>query len=275
VRQATTWGRPNGVSCSVGVPNKNPDRLVNTESDHGEIRASWGDRIDPAEWELYRRVIAEARGAGVLFAFGGAFATAVYTGELRNTKDFDFYIYPQDKEAMVSAITRAGLQDLYDSRSYDRAWIYRASAGEVIVDAIWAMANLRAQVDELWLTRGPEVIIHGERIRAIPIEELIWGKLYVLQKERSDWTDVFSLIDARPGSIEWQRLEQRLGQDLPLLAGALSVFSWLAPDRVQEIPKFLWAHLGLATPSSTADPDTARARAALLDSRPWFRLRDR
>jgi hypothetical protein len=217
----------------------------------------------------------EARSAGVRFAFGGAFATAVYTGELRNTKDFDFYICPEDRERMIAAIGRAGLHDLYDRSSYDRAWIYRASAGDVIVDAIWAMANSRADVDELWLTRGPEVVIQGERIRAIPIEELIWSKLYVVQRERCDWGDVFGLIDAQPRQIEWQRLEERLGEDVPLLTGALSVFSWLAPDRVQDIPKFLWARLGLATPRSGTDPERTRERAALLDSRPWFRLHDR
>jgi nucleotidyltransferase DUF2204 len=240
-----------------------------------DVRLGWQDSIDPAEWRVYERVVQEARSAGVRFAFGGAFATAVYTGRLRNTKDIDFYVLPEDRDAMIGAITRAGLHDYYERLPYDRKWIYRGTTGDVIVDAIWAMANLRASVDEHWLTAGPEVTVRGERMRAIPIEELIWSKLYVLQRERSDWGDVLNLIDARADAIEWDRLLSRLGEDAPLLAGSLSVFRWLAPDRARDIPEPIWTRLGLALPQPNTDPNVTPRRAALLDSRPWFRRQNR
>jgi hypothetical protein len=224
---------------------------------------------------VYQRVIREARSAGVPFAFGGAFGTAVYTGHLRNTKDFDFYIRPQDRDAMIAALDRAGLRDYYEHLPYDRRWIYRASSGEVIVDAIWAMANLRARVDDEWLTAGPVVIIQGERIRALAVEELIWSKLYVLQRERSDWGDVLNLIAAQASNIEWSRLVDRLDEDAPLLAGALSLFGWLAPDRARHIPETIWRRLGVAIPQPSADPDVTSRRASLLDSRPWFHQANR
>ena len=236
-----------------------------------QVRLEWQEHIEPAEWTVYQRVVTQARSAGLPFAFGGAFATAVYTGQLRNTKDFDFYIRPADTEAMIGAISRAGLRDHYDRLPYDRKWIYRASEDGVIVDAIWARANLRTTVDEEWLSAGPEVTIRGERLRAIPIEELIWTKLYVLQRERSDWGDVFNLMDAQAPSIEWDRLIVRMGTDQPLLAGALSVFAWLAPDRAVDIPDAVWCRLGLSRPKDDPDPDLSPERAALLDSRPWFR----
>ena len=230
----------------------------------------WGQRIPPDEWRVYQNVIRHAREAGVRFAFGGAFATAVYTGEFRNTKDFDFYVTPADRDRMIAAVARAGLADHYERLSYDRQWIYRASRGDIIVDTIWAMANQRATVDEGWLTRGPEVTILGERLRAIPVEELIWSKLYVLQRERCDWTDVFNLLDARAESVDWTHLIARLEDDAPLLAGALDVFAWVAPDRVAAIPQEVRSRLGLRSSPPTADPESSRARANLLDSRPWF-----
>lgn len=245
-----------------------------TVANDPEVRLAWEDRVDPAQWEVYRRVVQEARRAGVRFAFGGAFATAVYTGKLRNTKDFDFYILPEDRQAMIGAVARAGLQDYYERLPYDRKWIHRSSSGDVIVDVIWAMANLRAWVDAHWLTAGPEVTMHAERIRAIPIEELIWSKLYVLQRERSDWGDVLNLIDARADTIDWDRLITRLADDAPLLTGALALFGWLAPDRARDILEPVWSRLGLARPERTPDPEVTRRRAALLDSRPWFRDRD-
>lgn len=239
---------------------------------HGvETRPTWEDQIADLEWSVYQRVIQEARAAGTRFAIGGAFATAAYTGELRNTKDLDLYILPKDREAMKQAISRADLQDYFERLPYDPSWIYRAIRGDVIVDAIWAMANLRAFVDERWLTHGPEVIIRGERLRPIPIEELIWCKLYVLQRERCDWGDVLNLINARADAIEWEHLLYRLADDAPLLAGAMSVFGWLAPARTRNIPAPIWQRLGLRPPEPESETEVTRTRANLLDSRPWFR----
>jgi hypothetical protein len=229
----------------------------------------WGETIPQREWSVYQRVMEQARSKSIPFAFGGAFATAVYTGRLRNTKDFDFYILPAHREAMKEAIIGAGLRDYYEQLPYDRSWIYRGNIDDIIVDAIWAMANHRAQVGPEWLSRGPEVIIRGERLRAIPAEELLWCKLYIIQRERCDWPDVFNLLDARVASIDWDYLLGRLAADTPLLAGALAVYAWLAPDRIRDIPGGVWIRLGLALPS-IRDGDVSRARADLLDSRPWF-----
>src|SRR5207245_7113429 len=97
----------------------------------------------------------------VPLAIGGACCTAHYTEVWRNAKDLDLYILPQHREQMIAAITRAGLTDYFDEKPYDRSWIYRAHAGESIVDAIWAMANRRAEVDERWIC-GPRISIRGE-----------------------------------------------------------------------------------------------------------------
>jgi hypothetical protein len=232
----------------------------------------WSHRLPDEEWQVYQRVMHEARGLGVTFAFGGAFGTAVYTGELRNTKDFDFYVLPSDRDTMIDATRRAGLADHFERLQYDRSWIYRASDGDVLVDVIWAMANQRADVDASWLSRGPQVGIRGERLRAIPIEELIWSKLYVLQRDRTDWGDVLNLIAAQAGAIDWKHLLNRLGSDTPLLAAALCIFAWLIPSRAQVIPATVWQRLGLQAPQpATEDHADTRARADLLDSRPWFR----
>ncbi len=237
---------------------------------HRPVAPEWESRIPEQEWQVYRRVMHEARAAGVQFAFGGAFATAVYTGELRNTKDFDFYVLPEDRDTMIEAITRAGLEDYFERLPYDRGWIYRASRGDVLVDVIWAMANRRATVDRDWLSRGPVVRIRGEQMRPIPIEELIWAKLYVLQRDRCDWGDVFNLIAAKADSIDWGRLLSRLAEDAPLLGGALSVFAWLDPEGARYIPRQVLSQLGVK-PATGRYPVPPHSRAALLDSRPWFR----
>jgi hypothetical protein len=236
------------------------------------LRPPWEGRIPDADWAVYHQVIREVRLTGIRFAFGGAFATAVYTGQLRNTKDFDFYVLPEDRERMKEAISRAGLQDYFEQLPYDRSWIYRASQGDVIVDAIWQMANDRALVDPEWLSQGPEVSVRGERLRAIPVEELIWSKLYVLQRQRSDWGDILNLIDAQAGAIDWDHLSNRLADDLPLLSAVLLVYGWLAPDRAGDIPAAVWSCLALQPPCRDPSQELPRWRANLLDSRPWFRV---
>jgi hypothetical protein len=242
------------------------------EVTQGPLTQPWSNRLPDEEWRVYERVVHEARRSGVQFAFGGAFATAVYTGELRNTKDFDFYIQPRDLDAMKAGISRAGLTDHFERLAYDRTWIYRASHGDVLVDVIWAMANQRAVVDSLWLSRGPLVEIRGEQMRAIPLEELIWAKLYVLQRDRTDWGDVLNLLSAQTASIDWDHLMNRLGDDTPLLGAALLVFAWLDPDRARSIPDQVWNQLRIAPASGEGQNMVdSRARAALLDSRPWFR----
>jgi hypothetical protein len=245
--------------------------VVTPASDRADVQP-WSHRLPDEEWRVYQRVMQEAERLGVTFAFGGAFATAVYTGELRNTKDFDFYVLPSERDTMIEATRRAGLADYFERLQYDRSWIYRASDGDVLVDVIWAMANQRADVDASWLNRGPQVEIRGERLRAIPIEELIWSKLYVLQRDRTDWGDVLNLIAAQAGAIDWTHLLNRLGSDTPLLAAALGIFAWLTPGRAQVIPLTVWQRLGVQAPQpGTEDPAGTRARAALIDSRPWFR----
>ena len=231
---------------------------------------TWPQEIPEGQWRVYQRVLDEVRSQGLRFALGGAFALATYTGLWRNTKDLDFFILPQDRQTMVEALKRCGLGDYYDQLPYDRGWIYRASNGEVIVDAIWAMANRRAWVDQAWLSRGPEVKLRGESVRIVPPEEMIWSKIYVLQRERCDWPDVLNLIHAVGLNLDWQHLLGRLGDDKPLLRGVLSVYAWLCPGRSESLPPWLWERLSLPRADPGASPEVDRARVNRLDTRPWF-----
>ena len=236
---------------------------------HTHQQTEWSRLVPDAEWQLYGEVIQTARARGIPFALGGAFALATYTGYWRDTKDLDVYVLPQDRERMIEVVTGVGLSDFFDQKPYDRWWIYRAANGCAIVDVIWAMANRRAQIDDLWLS-GPEVNIRGELVRVLPAEAALWDKLYIMQRDRCDWPDVMNLIYSAGADIDWEYLLRRIGDDAPLLAGALSVFRWMAPGRAQCLPGWLWGRLGLpAMPDGQLTEIDAR-RVSLLDSRPWF-----
>lgn len=222
------------------------------------------------QWVVYESVIKEARARGLQFALGGAFGLATYTGRWRNTKDLDIYVLPHSREAMIQVLTKAGFQDYYDQLAYDRSWIYRGIHEGAIVDVIWAMANHRAEVYESWLLRGPELDIHGETVRVVSAEEMLWHKLYVLQRERCDWPDVLNLLYATGDTLDWEYLLGRLGKDTPLLAGVLCVFQWLAPGMARRLPPWLWTRLNLPAPATDSIADVDWDRVKLLDTRPWF-----
>ncbi|HWQ53863.1 MAG TPA: nucleotidyltransferase [Bryobacteraceae bacterium] len=226
--------------------------------------------ISDEQWSVYRQVIAQAREKGIPFALGGGLAVSVYTGHWRESKDLDIYILPHDRDSMIDITRRVGLVDYFDQRPYDRTWIYRSCSNEVIVDLMWAMANHRAPVDESWLLYGAQVNVNGEHLRVLPVEEMIWDKLYVLQRDRCDWPEAMKLIYAAGPTLDWEHLLERMGEDLPLLAGVISVFRWICPGRAHAFPRWIWERLELSAPQPGTAPDTDRSRVELLDRRGWF-----
>lgn len=235
-----------------------------------DLQASWPAHIPDEQWETYRKIIRLAKDRRLHFSLGGAFAMAAYTSRWRNSKDMDIYVQPADRDAMVEVLTAAGLDDFYERLPYDRGWIYRGCRGDVIVDVIWAMANRRAHVDSTWIEEGPLVKVRQEWVRVVPPEEMIWAKLYVLQRDRCDWTDDLNFLHAVGPTLNWNHLFDRLGDDAPLLGGLLMIFAWLSPRRARELPPWLWERLRMPGPPRQGSDEQEAGRARLLDSRPWY-----
>lgn len=232
------------------------------------LRFNWTKAVSEEQWAIYSRAIEAVRSAGVQFMLGGGFALAAFTGRWRDTKDIDFYILPQDRDKVVAALSKAGFEDYFDERPYDRKWIYRSIRSGVIVDIIWAMANQRAQVDQAWFERAAGLELCGQSLKIVPPEELMWCKLYIMQRDHCDWTDVFNLLYAVGPKLDWAHLIERLEEDTPLLKGMLNVYGWLCPKYVLRLPKELWRLLGVSAPKPISRPKRNHIR--LLDSRGWF-----
>jgi len=199
---------------------------------------------------------------------GGGFAMASYTGRWRNTKDIDFYIEQSECERAVAALSKAGFTDYFDTLAYDRKWIYRSTRDGVIVDIIWAMANQRAQVDRQWFENAPLIEIRGESLKVVPVEEFIWCKLYILQRDHCDWTDILNVLFAVGPRINWDHLLDRLDEDWPLLKALLTLYGWLCPRRAALLPESLRQRLQVDRPAPQQKRRFDRIR--LLDSRDWF-----
>ncbi len=205
------------------------------------------DMLSASQLDVYKAVVDGALEDEIPFAVGGSLCMALYAGSVRPSRDLDIYVTPETKDRVIALLTRLGFADLHQLRPYDRSWIFRSTFGEDIVDVIWAMANHRTDVDDDWIQQGPVVDFTGRPLRLIPIEELIWSKLYVLQRDRCDWPDIINLIGHRAHDIDWSRLRRRIAEDGPLLQAVLSVYAWIRPG-------------------TNADQDRAR----LIDSREWL-----
>ncbi|MFL6417595.1 MAG: nucleotidyltransferase family protein [Bryobacteraceae bacterium] len=242
--------------------------MTGTLQEHVSRCASWAQRFPPEQWTLYSRVIAAADDCHLKFAVGGGLAAATYCGQWRNTKDLDLYTFESDRQQLIALLSSLGFTDYFDQKSYDRRWIYRAWKDGTIIDVIWSMANRRASVDDHWL-KGPEVEIDGHTVHLLAPEEMIWNKLYVLQHDRCDWPDVFTVLYSIGADLDWHHLVNRVGEDAALLAGLLSTFVWLCPTHANSFPSWLWAKLGLPAPRPISALSPGQ-RADLLDSRAWF-----
>lgn len=229
----------------------------------------WVDLIPSSQWLVYQRLLRGAMARRIPFALGGTFATATHTGCWRDTADMDFYVLPADRERVIELTQDIGLQDVYDRYPYDREWTYRATDGNVIVEAIWTMRNHRAEVDPQWLERSNEVDLRGMKVRVCSPEEVVWVKLYVLMNERCDWPDVLNYLRYCAATLDWHYLLNRLGEDAPLLGAVLCLFSWISPGRTSTIPEWLWERIGLRVPAVTSGGDNLR-HAGLLSARNWY-----
>ncbi|MGN6553155.1 MAG: nucleotidyltransferase [Verrucomicrobiota bacterium] len=232
------------------------------------LQFKWARAINSEQWELYRAAMNAVRAAGIPFMLGGGFSMAIYTGRWRNTKDIDLYIRQEDREAAAAVLAGIGFQDYFRQLPYDRKWIYRSTRDGVIVDLIWGMANQRAQVDDHWFSAAPAISFKGESLSVIPIEEFVWCKLYIMQRDHCDWTDVLNVLYAAGPEINWDHLLWRLEDDWPLLKALLSVYGWLCPRQAILLPAALRERLRLEPPE--IPKHQKRDRIRLLDSRNWF-----
>lgn len=239
-------------------------------------------QVPAAQWGIHSRVLRRADELGLPLAIGGGFAYSHYAQRWRDTKDLDLFVLPADRDRFVDLLSSEGLEDFHDAIPYDRGWIYRSRRDGTIIDVIWQMANRRAVVDSSWFERAVMLDVRDARMRLVSVEDLIWTKLYVMQRDRCDWPDLLSILAARVDEVDWTQLLRRAGPDGALLGGLVSTFAWLCPAQAARIPRPVWGKLGLVRPKGidlptsserpveAAGADVTSQRMRFLDTREWF-----
>jgi hypothetical protein len=188
--------------------------------------------LEPGTADFYRQTIQILCKADVPFLVGGAYALAVWTGIVRHTKDFDLFVRPRDCTPALEALAQAG----YRTEFTFTHWLGKAFRGEDYIDVIFSSGNGIARVDDEWFAHARAAEVLGLPVHLCPLEETIWSKGFVMERERYDGADIAHLIRAHGQHLDWQRLLRRYGADWRVLLGHLVLFGYIYPGERSKIP---------------------------------------
>ena len=196
---------------------------------------------------------------GIQFLVGGTFAFTQYTGVVRPTKDLDLFVTPEDLDRTLRSLRDAGFETTVPFPH----WLAKAKSPELSMDLIFSSGNGVARVDADWFRYAADVVLYGIPVKLSPIEELIWSKSFVMERERFDGADVMHLIRARGHVIDWPRLIARYGDYRLVLAAHLLLFHFAYSDADQLMPRAVLDEV-LADLSPPATEETRVCYATLL-----------
>ena len=224
--------------------------------------------LDPTAAELYRRVMRILEEGGVRFLVGGAYAYAHYTGIVRHTKDFDIFIHPRDLRQAMGLMEAAG----YPTELKFPHWLAKAHHGEYFVDLIFSSGNGVARVDNLWFVHAPEAEVLGVRARLVPVEEMIWSKGFIMERERYDGADVAHLLHSAAENLDWERLLERFGRHWRVLLAHLILFGYIYPAESGRIPRHVMQTLcsRLGVELHHPDQDDPHCRGTVLSRQQYL-----
>lgn len=198
-----------------------------------------GQNIPEDTLHFYQNVLRELNQAAVPYLVGGAFALNHYAGIERPTKDLDLFIHLNDYDDIRDALEEANLQV---ELTYPH-WLAKVHHEEDFVDLIFNSGNGIAEVDDLWFEYAIPVELFGISTRLCPVEETIWSKAFIMERERFDGADIAHLILARGKTIDWERLLKRFDEHWRPLLSHLTLFGFIYPAQRNIVPGWVMSTL--------------------------------
>jgi hypothetical protein len=207
---------------------------------------------DPAA-DFYIDALKKLQDTGIPFLVGGAFAFSHYSHVPRDTKDVDIFVRPDDCPRVLEAFAKFG----YQTEMAFPHWLGKIYADNHFIDVIFSSGNGLARVDDLWFDHAPRTNVLGVIVRLSPVEEMIWSKSFILERERFDGADVMHLLRETGPSLDWPRLLMRFGDYWRVLLSQLILFGFVYPDKRQNVPQWvmdeLIRRLGVSRPNLQND----------------------
>jgi hypothetical protein len=194
---------------------------------HGEF---W---IPEAEREVYRLALTTLNREGVPFIVSGLYALYEYTGIYRQTKDLDIFVQPQHVVEAARVLRGAGFRPHLEQSH----WLAKAMHGDKQIDIIYGTGNGLSFIDADWFAHSRAGILAGTQVRVAPPEELLWHRLFVSERHRSDVSDILHLILTRGDEFDWDRLLRRVDGHWRLLLAQVHLYDFVYPGHRARIPQ--------------------------------------
>lgn len=188
--------------------------------------------LDPDSRDFYVHTLCTLRDAQIPFLLGGAYAFERYTGIVRHTKDLDVFVRPADVERALATLAEAG----YHTELTFPHWLGKAYSGDNFVDLIFKSGNGVSEVDDAWFAHAEDDEVLGVGVKLLPAEEMLWTKLFIMERERFDGADVAHLLRARADRFDWPRLLKHVGDQWRVLLSHLILFGFIYPSERDRIP---------------------------------------
>src|SRR6478672_3053199 len=182
--------------------------------------------MDPASRAFYRDALGSLDREGVDYLVGGAYSFSRYTGIERHTKDFDIFVRQEDAQQALDSLARAG----YLTEFTFPHWLGKAFCGESFVDV-------------MWFTHSTKAVVLDIPVLLCPVEETIWSKAFVMERERYDGADIAHLLRGSGREMDWQRLLDRFGPQWRVLLAHLVMFGFIYPSERDVIPDWILGEL--------------------------------
>src|SRR5216117_4004204 len=193
---------------------------------------------DPAA-DFYTDALGKLQNTNIPFLVGGAFALSHYAHVPRETKDIDVFVKAEDLQSVLDAFERLG----YQTEVPFPHWLGKIYAGSHFMDVIFNSGNGVARVDDLWFDHAPRTNVLGILVRLSPVEEMIWSKSFIQERERFDGADVLHLLRETGPSLDWPRLLMRFGDYWRVLFSHIILFGFVYPDKRQNVPTWVMEEL--------------------------------
>lgn len=216
----------------------------------------------PGAREFYLRTMQVLQQADLAFLVGGGYALAHYTGIERQSKDFDIFVRRADYDGVMAALAAAG----YQTELTFPHWLGKASCEHGYVDVIFNSGNGIAAVDDAWFEHAAGGTVLGMPARLCPVEEMIWSKAFIMERERFDCADIMHLLLACAKVLDWARLVNRFAMHWRVLLSQLCLFGFVYPSERARIPDWVLKALmaRLERELSTPPPGERVCRGTLL-----------
>jgi len=104
------------------------------------------------------------------------------------------------------------------------------------VDIVWSSGNGLCPVDDGWFEHAVEAEALGMPVKIAPVEELVWQKAFVMERERYDGADVAHVLRACAETLDWPRLLARFDGHWRALFQHLVMFGFIYPCERARIP---------------------------------------